>query len=87
MLYGKIKLYDKDFSFMANRGDTIGQNELFDCHRELKLKILEDSAVLWVAIKNLNILRQETVKEGFRREFNRIQTQLKINFIKKKFPK
>lgn len=24
VLYGKIKLYEKDYAFLANRGDTLG---------------------------------------------------------------
>lgn len=53
-----MKIYDQDFTYMAHRGDTLGENELFQYHRELKLKILEDSAVLWVPINSLNILRE-----------------------------
>lgn len=72
VLYGKIKVYCKDFLFMATRGDTIGENELFGHIKALKLKFLEQSAILWVLISNYNILRQQTVKEGFRHDFNKI---------------
>lgn len=41
VLYGKIKVYCKDFLFMATRGDTIGENELFGHIKALKLKFLE----------------------------------------------
>ncbi len=58
MLYGKLKIYDKDFSFFAGRGDTIGEHEFFGCSRAFKIKIIDDCAILWVNITNFNILRQ-----------------------------
>ena len=62
VLYGKIKLYGKDFVFVAGRGDTIGEHELFGHNKELKMKFMDESAILWVSIPNYNILRQQTVK-------------------------
>lgn len=53
----------------------------------MKLKMLEDSAILWVSFINFEILRQETVKQGFRHEFNKMETQLRLSFIKKKMLK
>lgn len=48
---------------------------------------MEDSAILWVSIANYSILRQESVREGFRHDFNKIDTQLRLSHIKKRMPK
>lgn len=51
------------------------------------MKMMEDSAILWVSIANYSILRQESVREGFRHDFNKIDTQLRLSHIKKRMPK
>lgn len=77
----------KDYQIALNRGDTIGENQLFDCIKNFNIKFIEDSAVMWTQFSNLDILKQESVKQGFRHDFNKIETQLKLSFLKKKIPK
>ena len=41
VLFGKIKIYNKDYRSVLEKGDTFGEHPLFHYHIDLKAKSLE----------------------------------------------
>ena len=50
----------------------------------MNVKLVESSSVMWVSYGHYNILREQSVRQGFRQEFNKFDTLLRMSLVKKK---
>jgi CRP-like cAMP-binding protein len=72
ILYGKVKIFNKDYREIIERGDTFGEHLLFNFDISLKVRCLEPTCVFWLPVKYYAILREESIINGLKSEFNHL---------------
>lgn len=58
MLYGRVKIYNKDFKLILDNGDVFGEQVLFGCQIMLKAKVLDRACVFMMPMANYRIMRE-----------------------------
>jgi len=61
-----MKIYNQDYKNYVERGDTVGENVVFNFNIALKAKCLEDSCIFWLPYKYYSIMREESIKNGLK---------------------
>ena len=88
VLFGKGKIYNdnENYNYNIERGDTVGENLLFSQKVDFTMKFVKKGAILWIKLKDYNRIKEKSVGGGLRNEFNLLNTQMRLSYIKKKFP-
>jgi hypothetical protein len=63
----------------------MGENVVFNCSISLKARCMEESCVYWLPYKFYLILREESIRNGLKKEFNQLEIALRLSHIKKKY--
>lgn len=85
ILYGKVKIFNKDYRNVLEKGDTFGQHLLYNYHIHLKARCIDPTCIFWLPVKYYTILREESIINGLKNQFNHLQVALRLSYIKKKF--
>lgn len=72
ILYGRVKLFNKDYKAIIERGDTFGEHHLFNFDISLKARCLDPTCIFLLPIKYYTILREESIINGLKNEFNHL---------------
>lgn len=83
-MYGKVKLFNQDYANNLVRGDTLGEPTQARNNKQFRLKFLAPTSILWLSFDSYHTLKEQSTKQGFRQEFNKLDTMLRMSTIKKK---
>ena len=84
ILYGSAKLYNQDLKIVVGSGQLFGEHLLFDCKPQLKAKSLGSTCLMTLPLKNYQIIREESIKNGLKEEFGALEIAIRLNFIGKR---
>jgi len=86
VIYGRVKIYSQDFKIIINEGQTFGEQKLFGMSVDTEALSLDESCILSIPLSFYKLIRKESIMNGFKQEFNKLESLVRLNFINKKYP-